>query len=132
VYKILALYHEYGQVNPHAHRSGHPHILDMSMLNYISSLLDTNPTLYLDEIQEKHTIDGPRVRLFCVLWRKRPAKSIEKAIKSRNGRNDIATVSFNSPILYRSFKVHPYDSLSLSLHAASCGGARAIEYVDNL
>ena len=54
VYNILALYHEYGQVNnPHARPCGCPRILNISVLNYISSLLDANPTLYLDEIQEK-------------------------------------------------------------------------------
>lgn len=54
VYSILALYHKYGQVNnPHACPCGCPHILDIGVLNYISSLLDANPTLYLDEIQEK-------------------------------------------------------------------------------
>ncbi|KDR73890.1 hypothetical protein GALMADRAFT_43365, partial [Galerina marginata CBS 339.88] len=54
IYKILALYREFGQVtNPHARPRGRPRALDMTMLNYISSLLDANPTLYLDEIQEK-------------------------------------------------------------------------------
>ena len=61
VYKILALYREYGQVtNPHAH----PCALDMVVLNYMSALLDANPTLYLNELQEKildvHDVDVHR------------------------------------------------------------------------
>jgi len=62
VYKILALYREYGQVtNPHARPRGRPRALDMTVLNYMSALLDANPTLYLDELQEKifdvHDVD---------------------------------------------------------------------------
>lgn len=62
VYKILALYREYGQVtNPHARPHDRPHALDMTVLNYMSALLDANPTLYLDELQEKifdvHNVD---------------------------------------------------------------------------
>ena len=62
VYKILALYREYGQVtNPHACPRGCPCALDMTVLNYMSALLDANPTLYLNELQEKifdvHNVD---------------------------------------------------------------------------
>jgi hypothetical protein len=54
IYNVLALYHEYGLVtNPHACPCRCPHVLDMTVLNYMLSLLDANPTLYLDEIQKK-------------------------------------------------------------------------------
>ena len=54
VYNILALYREYGLItNPYACCRGCPCVLDMTVLNYMSSLLDSNPALYLDEIQEK-------------------------------------------------------------------------------
>ncbi|KIM38344.1 hypothetical protein M413DRAFT_46819, partial [Hebeloma cylindrosporum] len=54
VYNILAHYRKYGLVtNPHARPRGRPRVLDMTTLNYMSALLDANPTLYLDEIQDK-------------------------------------------------------------------------------
>jgi len=54
VYYILSCYRKYGLVtNPHTCTPGRPHVLDMTILNYMSALLDANPTLYLDEIQDK-------------------------------------------------------------------------------
>ena len=58
VYKILALYCEYGQVT-------NLHVCPrMVVLNYMSALLDANPTLYLNELWEKildvHNVDVHR------------------------------------------------------------------------
>lgn len=45
--------HEFGQVtNPYACSPGHPCALNMHAMNYISSLLEANPVLYLDKIQD--------------------------------------------------------------------------------
>ncbi|KIM71688.1 hypothetical protein PILCRDRAFT_82531, partial [Piloderma croceum F 1598] len=44
----------YGQVtNPFAHTRGHPHILNNGDVEYIHALLQANPMLYLDELQEQ-------------------------------------------------------------------------------
>jgi transposase len=54
VYNILRLHREFGQVtNPYAHPRGRPRALDMRAMNFISSILDAQPVLYLDEIQER-------------------------------------------------------------------------------
>jgi transposase len=53
VYNILHLHREFGQVtNPYARSPGRPRALDMHAMNYISSLLEANLVLYLDEIQD--------------------------------------------------------------------------------
>ncbi|KAF7341824.1 Transposase domain-containing protein [Mycena sanguinolenta] len=53
VYEILRNYRDFGQTNnPYAQRRGRPRALDMGDISYLSSVLDANPTLYLDEIQE--------------------------------------------------------------------------------
>jgi transposase len=54
VYNILRLYRDFGQVNnPFTSRKGHPRTLGQGDLTYITSVLDANPSLYLDELQEK-------------------------------------------------------------------------------
>jgi len=57
VYNILWYYREHGDTsNPFAIKpQGRPRILEMGGLSFLASLLDTNPTLYLDELQEKLT-----------------------------------------------------------------------------
>jgi len=51
VYNILRLYRDFGQVNdPFASRSkGRPRTLGQGDLTYITSVLDANPSLYLNE-----------------------------------------------------------------------------------
>jgi transposase len=54
VYNILRLYCYFGQVNnPFASQMGRPRALGQGDLTYITSVLDANPSLYLDELQEK-------------------------------------------------------------------------------
>ena len=52
VHEVLWLHHEYGIVqNPYAQPCGHHHSLTTDDLNYLCSILDANPCLYLDELQ---------------------------------------------------------------------------------
>ncbi|KIK73506.1 hypothetical protein PAXRUDRAFT_61712, partial [Paxillus rubicundulus Ve08.2h10] len=54
VFKILRLHRDFGHVNnPFARCRGRPRSLDQHDLMYIRSILNTNPSLYLDEIQEQ-------------------------------------------------------------------------------
>lgn len=54
VYDILSLHRDFGQVvNPHHHPHGRPRTLNQGDMNYIYSILEANPTLYLDEIQHR-------------------------------------------------------------------------------
>lgn len=53
VYRILALYRDYGLFRKHPTRTGAPRALDQLDLAYISALLRAQPTLYLDEIHER-------------------------------------------------------------------------------
>ncbi|KAG1878835.1 hypothetical protein F4604DRAFT_1499008, partial [Suillus subluteus] len=54
VYNILRLHQDYGQVtNPFACCRGCPHILDTIDTEYIHALLQANPAMYLDELQEQ-------------------------------------------------------------------------------
>lgn len=54
VYEVLQLHREYGQItNPFVRTRGRPHILDNEDIQYISSLLQANLALYLDELQEQ-------------------------------------------------------------------------------
>ena len=53
VYEILRLYRDYGQItNPHHRHRGRPRTLDEGDMQYIYSILEANPTLYVDEIQQ--------------------------------------------------------------------------------
>jgi len=53
VYEVLRLHRGYGQVvNPFVRARGRPHILSNGDLEYLRSLLQANPALYLDELQE--------------------------------------------------------------------------------
>ena len=54
VYDVLRLHREYGQVNnPFARMKGHARILSQADIHYIHALLQANPSLYLDELQEQ-------------------------------------------------------------------------------
>lgn len=54
VYEVLRLHREYGTVNnPQAHLRPHPRILTFQDLAFIESILQANPALYLDEIQDR-------------------------------------------------------------------------------
>ena len=49
-----SVYRDYGIVsNPNARLRGRPRALDTGDVNYLSALLQANPVLYLDELQEK-------------------------------------------------------------------------------
>ncbi len=53
VYQTLAYIREYGTLqNPLARRGGRPRILTGEHIEFIRTLLDEKPTLYLDEIQD--------------------------------------------------------------------------------
>jgi transposase len=54
VYEILRLYRDYGQItNPHRRQRGRPRTLNEGDMQYIYSILEANPTLYVDEIQQR-------------------------------------------------------------------------------
>jgi transposase len=74
VYNILQLHREFGQVtNPYARPRGRPRTLDTNAMNYISSLMDANPVIYLDEIQDKlleiHNIEVSTSTIYRALVR---------------------------------------------------------------
>lgn len=54
VYEILQVYRECEELrDPYARTRGRPRVLETSNINYILSLLAADPTLYLDEIQDR-------------------------------------------------------------------------------
>jgi transposase len=54
VYEILRLHRDFGQVNnPFMYHRGRPRCLQQGDITFISSILDADPTLYLDEIQQR-------------------------------------------------------------------------------
>ena len=54
VYNVLAFHRDFDTVhNPFSRPHGGPHALDMGDMNYLSSLLDARPKIFLDEIQEE-------------------------------------------------------------------------------
>ncbi|KAG0695439.1 hypothetical protein DFH29DRAFT_761057, partial [Suillus ampliporus] len=54
VYNVLRNHRKYGQhTNPFARERGHPRTLSTADLDYLHSILQANPALYLDELQEK-------------------------------------------------------------------------------
>jgi len=55
VYEVLWLHRDYGQVTyPFTRSRGRPHVLENGDVEYIHALLQANPVLYLDELQEQH------------------------------------------------------------------------------
>jgi transposase len=70
--EILRLHREYGVVqNPHVQPRGHRHSLATADLNYLSSILNVNPCLYLDELQSwlatDRDIDVSISTIFCAV-----------------------------------------------------------------
>ncbi|KAF8056090.1 hypothetical protein FPV67DRAFT_1380323, partial [Lyophyllum atratum] len=58
VYNILAYHRDFNVVdNPLVSRGGGSRILDVGDVNYISSLIDARPKIYLDELQEELAIN---------------------------------------------------------------------------
>jgi hypothetical protein len=54
VLKVVCLHLLYGQVtNPFMGHAGHPSFLEHEDFEYLSAILDVNPGLYLDKIQDK-------------------------------------------------------------------------------
>jgi transposase len=54
VYDVLRLHRDFGQVsNPFARQRGRPRTLDRGDEIYIESVLEANPALYVDEIQQR-------------------------------------------------------------------------------
>ncbi|KAG1879068.1 hypothetical protein F4604DRAFT_1998656, partial [Suillus subluteus] len=54
IYKILTLHQDFGQTrNPFVHRHDKPHTLNQQDLSFITSILNANPFLFLDKIQEQ-------------------------------------------------------------------------------
>ncbi|KAF8994745.1 hypothetical protein BDQ17DRAFT_1251398 [Cyathus striatus] len=54
IYNVLQLHREFGQVsNPYACSKGRTQALNMGDTSYIASLITANPSIYLDELQEK-------------------------------------------------------------------------------
>ncbi|KAF8868050.1 hypothetical protein CPB84DRAFT_1806888 [Gymnopilus junonius] len=54
VHKVISNYRDIGQVrNPFKHQTGHPPSLSNDDLLFVSALLDANPSIYLDEMQQK-------------------------------------------------------------------------------
>ena len=54
VYEVLRLHRDYGQVtNPFTRSRGRPRVLENGDVDYIHVLLQANPALYLDELQEQ-------------------------------------------------------------------------------
>ena len=54
VYEVLRLHRDYGQVtNPFTCSRGRPRVLENGDIEYIHVLLQANPALYLDELQEQ-------------------------------------------------------------------------------
>ncbi|KAJ7659633.1 hypothetical protein DFH06DRAFT_922492, partial [Mycena polygramma] len=54
VYNVLRLQRDFRQTSdPYARLRGHPRALDMGDMNYLTSVLEANPGLYLDKLQTR-------------------------------------------------------------------------------
>ena len=54
IYNVIRNYRDFGQVrNPFALCTGRPCILTEEDLLFLNALLEANPSLYLDELQQK-------------------------------------------------------------------------------
>jgi transposase len=54
ILKVINTFDCYGQTtDPFAHRTGHPSYVDPGDVRYLESILAANPSLYLNEIQDK-------------------------------------------------------------------------------
>lgn len=53
VYEVLRLHRVFGQIsNPYRQQRGRPRLMDQGDMNYVYSILEANPSLYVDEIQQ--------------------------------------------------------------------------------
>jgi transposase len=70
VSNVLRNHREFGQVNnPFKRYTGHPSSLTEDDLNFIHVILSANPSLYLDEIQQKlAAVRGVHVSIAMLLW----------------------------------------------------------------
>jgi transposase len=56
VSNVLRNHQHYGQVsNPYSRRTGRPSYLSAEDLNYLQTIITTNPSIFLDELQHKLT-----------------------------------------------------------------------------
>jgi len=74
VYQILCLHCDFGQVNnPYCRQWGQPRTLEQGDMHYIHSILEANPTLYVDEIQQQlfevQDVEVSIATIFCALQR---------------------------------------------------------------
>ncbi|KAG1884164.1 hypothetical protein F4604DRAFT_1920011 [Suillus subluteus] len=54
IYDILRLHRDFGQTsNPFARQNARPRSLELDDIHYIYSILEANPGLYIDEIQQQ-------------------------------------------------------------------------------
>lgn len=90
VCNVLHNHREYGQVtNPFRLQAGRPSYLDDGDLTFINTILTANPSLYLDEVQQKLSdVRGVQVSIATVSRALSSAnisrKSVEKAAGERN------------------------------------------------
>jgi transposase len=92
VYEVLRLHRTFGQVtNPYRRQRGRPQILDQGDMNYIYSILEANPGLYVDEIQQQlfqvRNVDVSIATISRALWRL--AVSHKKVAKEALERDEI-------------------------------------------
>ncbi|KAH7923608.1 hypothetical protein BV22DRAFT_997590, partial [Leucogyrophana mollusca] len=54
VSNVISTFRTFGEVNnPYSLRTGRPSLFEETDIHYVSTLLDANPVLYLDEIQAR-------------------------------------------------------------------------------
>jgi len=70
VYKVICNYRDFGQVrNPFNGRGGRPCTLTDQDISFLNALLKANPSLYLDEMQQKlFTIRGVHISIPTISW----------------------------------------------------------------
>jgi transposase len=86
IYKVISNYQELGQVrNPFTQRMGQPSTLTDGDLTYLKAILEANPGLYLDEMQEKLTAvrDVP-VSIATAPWNTSNCQNVECIATSRS------------------------------------------------
>jgi transposase len=71
VYEILRLYRQVN--NPYRRQRGRPRTLEQGDMHYIHSILEANPTLYVDQIQQQlfdvRDVEVSIATIFCALQR---------------------------------------------------------------
>ena len=95
VHKTLEIYEEYGEyADPSKKRTGRPQILDDDDKWYLKSLLESNPSIYLDEIKQKlEAVRGVSVSMATIsrflrswdfTWKAlaRPAKEANERVRT--------------------------------------------------